>query len=291
MSFRNGWFWLAVLVGCMSDPKGPSCGNSVGCGNPIKTAELHPLSQNTCGNSDDCSGAWPPTVYHVIFGESLSISLMRSSNPLPDSSTGMLYLFEGDQIPVFDKSPVDSVRMQDYNFRITQNELTHLRRRGEGDSSYSTFSAYVRLSHFKMNVEYSQAGLLAGLVYDWNFGEFSYSNHNPLALADSSHSFAGDHGGWYKGILSIPDSIQIGAGAWYVYVPGSPFFTIVNGSNRKFSLGPLPIGEAYELRFFAMPITNKHGDTVPVFRLESDSGTDSNRVFQVRDLKETITLP
>jgi hypothetical protein len=147
------------------------------------------------------------------------------------------------------------------------------------------------LSFYKQNVKYTQGGLLTGLVYDWNFGSFSYSNHNPLALPNSSHSFLWDSGGSYQGTLSIPDSILKAGGPKYVYIPGSPFFTIVNDSSGRFSLRSLPLGEADELRFFAMPITNEHGDTAPVFRLESDSGVDSNRVFGLRDLKESVTLP
>ena len=282
---------IALWAGCSRCPDGRGAGTSAGCGNPIKTAELQTISQNGCVSSDDCHGSWPSTIFHVAFGDSLSITLTPSINPSPDSTFGAVYLFEGDQIPVFDKSPVDSLFIQDHRFLLTPKDLAHLRKRGGGDSSYCAFSAYVRLSFYKKNVKYNQAGLLAGLVYDWNFGSFSYSNHNPLGLSASSHHFLWDSGGYYKGVLSIPDSILKVNAPKYVYIPGSPFFTIVNDSNGRFSLSPLPLGEADELRFFAMPITNKHGESVPVYRLESDSGVDSNRVFELRDLKESVALP
>jgi hypothetical protein len=282
---------FTLWAGCSKCPDGRGAGNSVGCGNPIKTAELQTLSQNTCGSSNDCAGAWPRTLYRLTFDQSLTINVIPSKERQADSVKGTLYLFEGDQIPVFDNSPVDSVVLRKNGFVLTDKELAHLRKRGGGDSSYSAFSAYVRISNYFHNLDYSQAGLLAGLVFDWNFGSFSYSERNPLAQPDSTPRFGSDIAGLYQGSINIPDTLLNEAGPLYVYVSGSPFFTQVDGSTKKFLLDSLPLGEAYELRFFAMPITDKHGVTAPVFRLETGSGTDSTRVFELRDLNESVTLP
>jgi hypothetical protein len=283
---------IALLAGCSKCPDGDMAGTSAGCGNPIKTAELHTLSQNPCDNSGlACAGSWPRTPYSVSFGPSLSIKLSISAEAAPDSIRGVLYLFEGDQVPVFDKSPVDSIFLRDTAFQVTSKDMSRLRKRGSGDSSYSIFSAYVRLSFYVNNAKYRQAGLLTGLVFDQNYGGFSYSEGNPLSLPGGSFGFEAEIGK-YQGSIAIPDSLLQGDRGLYVYVPGSPFFTPVNQGDRSFLLDSLPLREAYELRFFAMPITNQHGVRVPVFRLEAGSGSDFDRVFGLSEVKkESILLP
>jgi hypothetical protein len=137
---------------------------------------------------------------------------------------------------------------------------------------------------------FEQDALLAGLGLDWVFGEFICSDKNPL-LAPGETQALHEPMGKFEGILQSRDSLLLQAESAYVYVPGSPYHTAIKVTNGYFLLEGLPNARSFELRVFAIPSHRPTDGKVPVYFLQADNGSGSDRPFRALISPDSLLLP
>jgi hypothetical protein len=289
-------FWAlvlcALLAGCGNNCPEDMAGNSASCGNPVKIAGLETVTQNDCNSMEGaCGGALPRTPVHIGFGRTLSIRPQVRGETRIDSVRAKLYLYRADQAPDFSPEPLGTFEMRDSAFLLTAGDLESAGLNvSQIDPKLWLFSARIRLTFYRDTVVIVQEKLMAGLAYDAGPGIFRASENNPLADPESTQVI-GELIGFYRGVVETPDSLLAGARSAHVYIAGSPYTTLVDLSDKHFILKSLPVGDAFELRFFSVPVSRPAVGKVAVYRLESDSGAGPDRPFRIRDRGDSLSLP
>ncbi len=288
MSLRSEWFLLALLVGCITGPPGPTCGNSVGCGNPGKLAELQSSSTGCPGCS---GGATPGIPFHVGFGDSLIIRMDTSLLTNSDSTRWEIALYQGFQIPALPPHPVAALPMHAGAIVLHPQELRQAWGANPGiDSGVFPFAIHIFLRIYKDSVEYDNAGLLSGLGLDTARNQFFCSPGNPLRdsaktnyLKPPLSSFQGSVENW--------QGHAAGAKAAYAYIPGSPYYDMISMTDGRFIIDSLPYEGEFELRLLIVPEPLPSNRKVPSYTLKSDPSDSKDRTFRIQSTGDSVALP
>jgi hypothetical protein len=287
MKFPIGWIFFAVLAGCMLDSKDSTCGNSVQCGNPTKIAALEP----TAVNGIQGGGIFFPTPYTIRFGESLLVRLDTEFLSQPAVYHGMVYIYQGNQIPVFNSQAADSFPLEGNSVVLHATDLQTLKQAtADTLSPIFPFSLRITLEISVKGVVFNQEGLLAGLGVIWQNGIFVTSDSNPLLDAQKIHHLT-DPNGYYEGSIQPWDSHLAPGTSAYVYIPGSPYHEVINVTNGHFKFGALPYDLPFEVRFLIVPGSRPGGGKVPAYILTSDPAPDSLRIFRIQPAQDSVVIP
>jgi len=291
MRSAGGWILLAFLVGCMEDAGDHGCaGNSVGCGNPIKLAELQ-TSESGC--STNCGGYFFPTAVSVRFGDSLRVELDSANFAKVDSVQRTVVLYQGFQVPVLSPDPIDTLPMKGNSLVLYPKDLARARAAApEADTGTFAFSIRVMLRIYSKNLSdpWTQEGLLTGLGLEKDSNKFISSEKNPLQ--DTTKPFyLQDTIASYQGLIQKWQPLSAEAESAYVYIPGSPYFNVISITDGRFHLASLPFGERFELRFFIVPRVFPGNRKVPTYILTSNPDKSPDRIFDFRKTKDSLSLP
>jgi hypothetical protein len=288
MRLCGGSILLAALAGCLFDPGKSTCGNSIGCGNPPKIAEL----QTTAAGCPGCTGGGTPGLpFDIRFGDSLTLKTDTSLLSKPDSTRWSVALYPGSQVPVFSPRPVDTLACRAGAIILHPQDLRRARQAApESDTGAFVFSLQIVYRAYSQGLEFDNSALLAGLALDTARKRFFCSPGNPLSdpgkvhyLMQPNASFQGRLEGWagYSG----------GAKAAYAFIPGSPFSGVISMTDGRFTVDSLPNGGAFELRLLIVPGGSPAHQKVPSYILKSDPGNDADRIFRIQPSGDSLSLP
>lgn len=289
MRLSGAWVLFALLAGCLLETKDPVCGNSVQCGNPTKIAALQPTTMNGLSGG----GSFYPTPYTIRFGESLAITLDTEFISKAAGFHGEAYVYRGFQNPVFDSAAADSFPLAGNSIVLRAADLRRAKQAiGDTDPDLFPFSMRITLRIEAGGLVFDQEALLAGLGVTWQNGKFVASDSNPL-LDSRKIRYLTDPNGFYEGTIRPWDSLYAPGASAYVYVPGSPYHSVINVTNGHFRLDSLPYDLPFEVRLLVVPGLRPDNGKVPAYILTSEPPSDSlpNRVFRIRPTRDSVELP
>ncbi|MBW8890525.1 MAG: hypothetical protein JF616_22460 [Fibrobacteres bacterium] len=275
----------------MEDAGDHGCaGNSAGCGNPIKIAELQ-TSESGC--SANCGGYFPATALSIKLGDSIRIELDSTYFIDADSVQKKVLLYQGFQVPVFSPDPIDTLPMKGNVLVLHPDDLVRARAATpNADTGTFAFSIRIMLQIYSKDLlePMTQEGLLTGLGLVKDSNQFISSPKNPLQ--DTVKPFyLQDTVASYQGLIHNWQSLSAGAASAYVYIPGSPYFNVISITDGRFHLGALPYGERFELRFFIIPRVPPGNRKVPSYILTSNPDKSPDRIFDFQKTAESLSLP
>jgi hypothetical protein len=270
------------------DPGKSTCGNSVGCGNPPKIAELQP-SEAGC---PECSaGASPGIPFQVTFGDSLTLKADASALFQPDSMIWSALLYQGSQVAAISPRPIDTLPIHAGSLVLRPEDLLRVRQNVQpADTGAFAFSIHVSLRTYKQGLMFENTGLLAGLAFDPASGKFFCSPRNPLVAPGEAHflmipisSFQGRIEGW--------EAYARGAKSAYAYIPGSPYSSAISVTTGRFIIDSLPYKASLELRLLIVSGNLPSNRKVPSFILTSDQSDSKDRSFRIQSTSDSVFLP
>jgi hypothetical protein len=288
MRFPGAWIAAAALLACEPGPNGTLCGNSAGCGNPGKLAEL----QTSVAGCPGCTGGAAPTIpFSVSFGDSLVIKMDTSGLFRPDSMHWEVVLYQGSQVPAFSPDPLDTLAYHAGSIVLYPRDLHRARQvRPDADTGVFAFSIHIACRVYKQGVAFDDAGLLAGLGLDTALKKFIASPGNPLLEQGKTHFLKAPKASFQGHIEGWRDSVGR-ADAALAYIPGSPYSAAISMAEGRFSLDSLPYGGAFELRVLIVPSDPPSNGKVPSYILMSDSSDSEDRPFRIQPTQDSLYLP
>jgi hypothetical protein len=274
----------ALLAGCGKCPEG-TAGNSASCGNPVKIAEMQPIDVNclACGGA-----AIPPVPFTIRFGKTLEIILDTTSLALADSIWGWIYIYHASQDPVYHPLALDSLPLTFGANVLLPGYLAKAKASTpDSDSALFRFSFRLRLLIRDEGIPYSAEASLPGLGVDWESQKFIGSENNPLLEPGRKH-YLNQRLGYFEGNIQAWETVSDGADSAYVYVPGSPYYNVIDITNGHFKLDSLPAAGRFELRFFVIPVIPRSDGIIHVYQLAAEPGTDPDRPFRIQLISDSL---
>jgi hypothetical protein len=283
-------FWAlvlcALLAGCGSNCP-DTAGNSASCGNPVKIAEMRTVEVNC----PECTGAaTPPVPFTIRFGKTLEIDLDTTSLALADSVWGRIYIYHASQDPVYHPIALDSLLLTFGANALFPGDLAKASAASpDSDATLFRFSFRLKLLARNKGVVFSEEALLPGLGVHWESREFIGSENNPLLEPRRKH-YLNQLLGNFEGDIQSWEAFSDGADSGYVYVPGSPYFNVIDIKNGHFKLDSLPAAGRFELRFFVTPVIPRSDRRVHVYQLAAEPGAGPERPFRIQSISDSLIL-
>lgn len=233
-------------------------------------------------------GAFPPVAFTIRFGKVLEITLDTTTLTSADSVWGWIYVYHASQDPVYHTQALDSLPL---GFGANALLLADLAKAGaaspDSDATLFRFSLRLKLLARKGEEVFFGEALLSGLGADRENREFIASENNPLLIPGIKH-YINDLLAYFEGNIQSWGAVSAGADSAYVYVPGSPYHTVINITNGHFRLDYLPVDGRFELRFFVTPVTPRSDGMVQVFGLSAEPGTGQDRAFLIQAIPDSL---
>ncbi len=197
--------------------------------------------------------------------------------------TGQMQIYSAQHNPVFDSLPlaVFPLDVQD-SITITKKVIDSIVRNGKPDSTATTDSLYGL--NFLVYSNVNEGGITRGLVYDYKAGRFLDRGNpvkNPVMEIDSLIH--------YEGGLKIGSAES--ALVNYLYITGTPYFTILNNETGRFSFKQMSKG-GYKVLFLPTGYKVTGPITYNIIALDDSLRTDSSHVFTPVAVEDTLqSLP
>lgn len=193
--------------------------------------------------------------------------------------SGSMQLYSKRHNPVFDSLPfaVFSLDYQD-SISITKKIIDSIVSVKEPDSLDSHDSLYSL--NFLIHSDSGKGGLFRGLVYDHKKGQF-LDRGIPIKHAD----FEIDSLQTYEGGLKISNAESTLVN--YLYISGTPFFTILKNETSRFSFRDMPKGN-YKVLYLPTGYKVTGPITYNIIALDDSLRTDSSHVFTPISIEDTL---
>jgi hypothetical protein len=207
------------------------------------------------------------------------IAMTFKTGGSPKNITGELQIFSAQHNPVFDSIPLAVFPLDARDsISISKKAMDSIVRNGEQEFKAAPDSLYSL--NLLVHSDANEGGITRGLVYDGKASRFLDRGNTVKSAAMEIDSLIR-----YEGGLKIEraDSTLVN----YLYILGTPFFTILNNQSSRFSFSQMPKG-GYKILFLPTGYKVTGSITYNIIALDDSLRTDSSHVFTPVAVEDTL---